>query len=175
MKIFDRLTVLVKADAHGVLEQLEEKSLLAKQHLREAELELNRKRVQCEALSEESRRLEEEAQRLERECASLDEDVRLALEGGKEDLARFSIRRILPRRRNALELRERIGRAEDERERLRAVLETQQATYDALEQRVRTLVSAERAGEARPEPCHVANEEVELELLRRRAGAEAAQ
>ena len=67
MKILDRLTVLLKADAHGVLEQLEERSLLAKQHLREAELELSRKRVRCEALVEEARRMGDEAQRLKHE------------------------------------------------------------------------------------------------------------
>ena len=157
MKILDRLTVLLKADAHGVLEQLEERSLLAKQHLREAELEINRKRVRCEALAEEARRMGEEALRLERECAALDEDVALALSGGKEELARFSIRRMLPKRRTVVELRERIELASEE----------------LLEQRVRTLLATQRAGESLPEPAHVADEEVELELLRRRAGAEA--
>ena len=40
MKFLDRMALLVKADAHGVMDQLEERSLLVKQHLREAELEL---------------------------------------------------------------------------------------------------------------------------------------
>ena len=75
MRFVDRLTLLVKADAHGVLEQLEERTLLAKQHLREAELELARKRARAEALEEEGRRLTEEAQHLEAEIAALDEDV----------------------------------------------------------------------------------------------------
>ena len=99
MKFLNRLAVLVKADAHGVLEQLEERSLLAKQHLREAELELNRKRARSEALEEESRRLAEEAERIEGEVVALDADVELALAGGKAELARFSVRRLLPRRR----------------------------------------------------------------------------
>jgi phage shock protein A len=173
MKILDRLTVLLKADAHGVLEQLEERSLLAKQHLREAELEINRKRVRCEALAEEARRMGEEALRLERECAALDEDVALALSGGKEELARFSIRRMLPKRRTVVELRERIELASEERDRLQSHLDSQEAEFELLEQRVRTLLATQRAGESLPEPAHVADEEVELELLRRRAGAEA--
>ena len=172
MKILDRLTVLLKADAHGVLEQLEERSLLAKQHLREAELELSRKRVRCEALAEEARRLGEEAARLDRECASLDEDVALALEGGKQELARFSIRRMLPKRRSAGELRERMALASEERERLQGQLDAQEAEFELLEQRVRGLVAAERAGERMPVPPQVADEEVELELLRRRAATE---
>ena len=47
MRFLDRMTTLVKADAHGVIDHLEEKSLLLKQHLREAELELDRKRARC--------------------------------------------------------------------------------------------------------------------------------
>ena len=39
MKFFDRLTTLIKADAHGVVDALEERSLLLRQHVREAELE----------------------------------------------------------------------------------------------------------------------------------------
>ncbi len=175
MKILDRLTVLLKADAHGVLEQLEERSLLAKQHLREAELELSRKRVRCEALVEEARRMGDEAQRLERECTSLDEDVALALEGNKEELARFSIRRMLPKRRAVKELLRRIALASEERDRLQGHLESQQVEFEVLEQRVRTLVATERAGDANQEASSVADEEVELELLRRRRGAEASQ
>ena len=98
MKILDRLTLLVKADAHGVLEQLEERSLLAKQHLREAELELQHKRARRTALAEEERRAAEDADRLEAAVARIDEDVRLALEREREDLARFAIRKLLPRR-----------------------------------------------------------------------------
>ena len=39
MKFLDRALRMVRADAHGIMDQLEERSLLLKQHLREAELE----------------------------------------------------------------------------------------------------------------------------------------
>ena len=45
LRLLDRIGTLLKADAHGVVESLEERSLLLKQYLREAELELNRKRA----------------------------------------------------------------------------------------------------------------------------------
>jgi phage shock protein A len=99
--------------------------------------------------------------------------VALALSGGKEELARFSIRRMLPKRRTVVELRERIELASEERDRLQSHLDSQEAEFELLEQRVRTLLATQRAGESLPEPAHVADEEVELELLRRRAGAEA--
>jgi phage shock protein A len=49
MRILDRMGLMIRADAHGVMDQLEERSLLLKQHLREAELELDRKRARLEA------------------------------------------------------------------------------------------------------------------------------
>jgi phage shock protein A len=101
LKLFDRITTLVKADAHGVVESLEDRSLLLKQCVREAEIDLNRKRAELEALHDEEKRLRETQARREDEARALDEDVELALAGGKDDLARFAIRRLLPRRREA--------------------------------------------------------------------------
>ena len=45
IRLFDRIRMLLKADAHGVVESLEERSLLVKQYVREAEIELDRKRA----------------------------------------------------------------------------------------------------------------------------------
>ena len=176
MKFLDRLSLLVKADAHGVLEQLEERGLLAKQHLREAELELGRKRARAEALEEEERRLAEETLRLEASCRALDEDVELALAGSEEELARFSIRQLLPRRRALGELRRRRDEIGEQRVRLTQRLEAQEQELESLERRVRTRLAAERDQRAEAAGlCEVAaaDEEVELELLRRRAAATA--
>lgn len=171
MKFLDRLTLLLKADAHGVLEQLEERTLLAKQHLREAELELDRKRAQMHACAEEARRLGEEAEHLEREIASLDADVELAIAGGKDDLARFSVRKLLPIRRAAESARRRTGELEQERARLAETLAVQERQLEELTAQVRTRIAAARyaEGDAFARPAPATDEEVELELLRRRA------
>ena len=169
MKFLDRMALLVKADAHGVMDQLEERSLLVKQHLREAELELTRKRARAEALEEEERRLAEEAERLESRVAAFDEDVALALAGEKDDLARFALRRLLPLREAARERRSRIAELRDGRQRLFEQLEAQEAQLDALRVRARAGLAAEAAREPVPLPTGgVAEEQVELELLRRR-------
>ena len=87
------------------MDALEERSLLLRQHLREAELELLQKRARVEALTEEEARLRDELARCGKRIAALDEDITLALDGGKEDLARFAIRRVIPERkeRSAIE------------------------------------------------------------------------
>lgn len=171
MRFFDRLTTLVKADAHGVVDALEERSLLLRQHVREAELELLQKRARVEALADEEARLREERERCSRRLASLDEDIALALDGGKEDLARFAIRRMIPDRRALSALDAQIAEVVEAREKIAERLEAQEQQFEALRQRARVHLqeTTRDAGDLRDviEPA-VADEEVEIELLRRR-------
>lgn len=184
MKFIARALRLVRADAHGVMDQLEERSLLLKQHLREAEVELTRKRVRVEALEEEERRLEQETLSCERQLALLDEDVELALAGEKEDLARFAVKRLLPVRDSLRALRQRGEAVRQERKRLAERLTVQQEQFEELRQEVAArLATAQREKAAREandgsvfadsvlsdsRAAAAADEEVELELLRRR-------
>ena len=171
MKLFDRMTTLIKADAHGVVDALEERSLLLRQHLREAELELLQKRARVEALTEEEARLRDELARCGKRIAALDEDIALALDGEKEDLARFAIRRVIPERKEWSALEAQIGEVEETRAKVAERLEEQECQFEALRQRARVHLAEATRGEgdlpALMEPG-VADEEVELELLRRR-------
>lgn len=173
-----RLTRLIRADAHGLIESLEDRALLLKQHLREAELELQRKRARNAALADEEQRLIESAARLERAIETLDQDTRLALEGGRQDLARFAIRKLLPKRSEAEALRARIAEIRSEQERSGPKLAAQEAAFEELRDRVREQLAAAVRAETADAPNHgwrPAEEEVEMELLRRlrRDGGEA--
>src|SRR5262249_53291019 len=138
-----------------------------------AEIELDRKRAQMHACAEESRRLAEEADALEREIVSLDADVELALAGGKEDLARFAVRKLLPLRRAAESARRRTAELEQDRTRLAETLAVQERQLEELTAQVRTRIAAARhaEGDAFAHPAPAADEDVELELLRRRSQA----
>ncbi len=57
MGLMTRLTTLAKADAHGVVDALEDKALTLRQHVREAGAELDRKRCRIEALEAEDQEL----------------------------------------------------------------------------------------------------------------------
>jgi phage shock protein A len=171
LRLSDRIATLLRADAHGIIESLEERSLLLKQYVREAELELNRKRACLETVREEEKRLREAAERCENEMASIDEDISLALGGGKEDLARFSIRRILPLRARLDALRTQIEQRQTQCRALAERLAEQEKQFETLRGRVRADLSlADEAGSAPLTPLAgvVADEEVELELMRRR-------
>lgn len=175
IQLCNRIATLVKADAHGLVESLEERSLLLKQYVREAEIELNRKRARLETLREEEKRLRETVARREEQIRSLDEDITLALAGGKEDLARFAIRRLLPKRSEAKSLDAEIEKRAAEAQALAERVEQQEAQLESLRARVRTELAREPETAESPawlaEPA-VAEEEVELELLRRRRGEE---
>ena len=170
-KLFDRIATLLKADAHGVVESLEERSLLLKQYVREAEIEVNRKRARLEAVRDDEKRLRDALAQREREITSLDEDIALALAGGKEDLARFAIRRLLPRRNEVQALRTQLEERAEEARTLAERVEVQQTQLENLRTRVRAQLTREADVSGAPawlsEPV-VADEEVELELLRRR-------
>lgn len=173
MRIAERLTRLVRADAHGLLDALEERSLVARQELREAELELLQKRARVRALTEAEERSREERDRIETELRALDEDASLALASGRDDLARFALRRVLARRKACTGLDARIAEIAAARERVSARLAEQESAFESLRVQVQARLARERAA-AGAEECElsdgggVSDEEVELELLRRR-------
>ncbi len=168
MRVFERIGRIVRADAHGMMDQLEERSLLLKQHLREAELEVVQKRAKLDAIDEEWRRHKTDGQRLEVHVATLDEDVELALSGDDPELARFAVRRLLPKREALRALFAGAVQLEERRSRLQVQLEVQEAQLAELRPRVRAAL-------ARPDPepiefgqePAITDEEVDLELLRR--------
>jgi len=174
-RLTDRIATLLRADAHGVVDSLEERGLLLRQHLRDAELELLQKRAQLEALGEEEERLREERRRLGERLEALDQDVELALQGEKEELARFAIQRLLPEQREATALETQLEEVTKARGRLAEKLATQDRAMEELRNRSRSYLQRSRAcpDDLLGAPA-VADEEVELELLRRRGAREGA-
>ena len=88
MTLLRRFLTLAKADAHGVLDSLEDSSLVLKQCLREAQLELTQKRQRLEELSRWREQLEQARAELASRAQELDSDIQLALGQDQEDLAR---------------------------------------------------------------------------------------
>ena len=142
MGLLSRLSHVMKADAHGVVDALEDRRLLLRQTLREAELELDRKRARLEALGAELTGLGIAESKLKSDTAKLDRDVTLALEKDEEDLARFAVRRLLPLQQEQRRLSERRGQVETQREELSTRLEAQEQDFEHLKSRVRAQLEA---------------------------------
>jgi len=178
MRILQRFIHLARADAHGVLDSLEDRGLLLRQCLREAELEVARKRARRDELEASLEILSRQREQLVQQSEQLDEDVKLALARGEEELARFAVRRLLGLRKHLDRIDEKLRAHRDERDKLAAKLEEQTRELDELRDRVRQALADERAAErdaCDPAPCEgaIRDEEIELELLRRRAGGAA--
>lgn len=171
-RLFDRISTLLAADAHGVVESLEERSLLLKQYLREAERALDHTRARLESVRDDLKCVAREITHHEGELRALDEDVELALGGGKDDLARFAIRRLLPHRRALAAAHARLAERQTEEAELAALVLQREGRLDALRSRVRAAAACGRSHDDLPcAPAAVAEEDVELELMRRRGGA----
>ena len=175
-RLFERIARLVRADAHGVVAALEDRTLLLEQHLREAELALAEKRARAQTLAGEEARLGRALEAERAEAARLDEDAALALEGGKETLARFALRRLLSSRRRADALEAALAKGRAEREQLGECLAAKERCLAELRERAKLRraqaeTRAACASSRLADAAAVTDEEVELELLRRR-GAE---
>ena len=172
-RFFDRVARLVRADAHGVVSALEDRALLLEQHLREAELAVAARRARSAALAEEEVRLRRALEAERRQASGLDEDAALALAGGKEELARFAVRRLLATRKRGALLEAELARGAEERAALGERLASQEQALEELRERVRghraraAARVATQTATTGAAVC-VVDEEVELELMRRR-------
>ena len=173
MGLLSRMTTLLMADAHGVVDAVEDRALLLKQHVREAESDLNRKRARLEALQSEEKSLLEASKRFAEERKRADEDVSLALGGNKEDLARFAIKRLLALGRRMEHVERRTKSVKEEQKELHATLERQEEELEELRARVKSFLLRAEADETELQFLDpvVEDEDIEIELLRRKTAA----
>lgn len=172
MSIFKRIKTTMQADAHGVIDALEDRALLLKQYLRDAEADLARKRARLQVLEQDLRALDRDEKATATELGAFELDAETALAAGNDDLARYALKATLVRKarqRRHAERREELTRQHSELERM---LTEQSERYEALKERV----SAELASQGGDSPFGasegVSDEQVELELLRRKASSE---
>lgn len=181
MGIMSRLVRLCKADIHGVMDQMEDKELLLKQHLRDMREELDRKEARLAGMlaSREGARREKDDR--SRECEALEQDLALAIARSKDDIARMLIRKLKPLTRHCSTLDGHIQALDRDIARFRAALEEQRLLYEQLQLKASEhLRGTERqrwkdAAEALMPHCCLGAEpgeaEIELELLRRKEAA----
>lgn len=171
MSFLQRFRTTLRADANGIIDALEEPTLMLKQYLRDAELAVQRKQYQLAQLEAEAKRLLAERERAEADRARFERDAELALGREREDLARYALKLLLPKTRLLERIDARLAALTEEQKALAAKLETQKAALEELRARAQSYVAENDLGavEAGREP--VTDEQVEIELLRRKAAA----
>jgi phage shock protein A len=168
LRLLDRIATLVRADAHGMGDALEERSLLLKQALRDAELALLERRARLDALEAETKRVAARGERRRTEIEALDADVALALGAERDELARFAIRKLLPLRREIAALDRESASLAAAHGALAEEVAAQEAELEELRARVRARLATPNGVGDEPAAPPVDEAEVELELLRRR-------
>ena len=167
MTFFSRFSTLLRADAHGVVDALEDRHLLLRQHVRDASAAVAEKRARLVALELEARDRVGEQERLDERRRQLEADADLALRQDQETLARFAIKKLLPIRRRLAELARQDAERAETRQRHEALLQEQEAQLEELRAQARAFLERDGGPTAAFEDS-VAEEEVDLELLRRR-------
>ena len=178
MALITRVSRLLRADIHAVLDRVEEPDVLLRQAVREMEEELAGEEQRYRALTLERDQLAARQRDLERSLRQADEELDVCFESRKEDLARALIRRKLEAQRMQQVLSQKAQELEGVLTRLDTRLGDHRSRLEALRQKVE-LLSEEDAfrhtGEAWNLPdVTVREEDVEVAFLRekkRRAGS----
>ena len=169
MSLFQRMKTTAAADAHGVVDALEDRALLLKQYVREAEAELDRKRGQLQATEVELRSLTREQQATADELSRFEADADVALSAGNDELSRYALKAVLLRRARQRRQAERRDQLAAQRAELSRLVADQTERYEALSERVQAELRA-AGGETTFES--VSEQQVELELMRRKGARE---
>ena len=173
MGIITRMIHIFKADIHGVMDSLEDKHLLVKQHLREMEERLARDKVNLDELVRGKENALKNQSRYQAKNDRLEQDITHAIEKGRDDTARLLIRKQKHIEEACERLAEEIHRCEEEIRSLGEGLEARQATYDHLKLKAETFLQTKVCGEPWKDdpmaPCfYVSDAEIDLELMLRK-------
>src|SRR5215471_17448122 len=119
MTLLQRITRLLKADLHGLLDDLEDPEEAVKQTIRAMEEALEHKEQTLEALHATLQRLTAEEQEVGRAAREIDHRIDLCFEAGNDALARTFVRKRLETERQTRD----IARVVEETQARRAALE----------------------------------------------------
>lgn len=167
MRWIDRLCTTFRADAHGVLDNLEDRQLLLRQHLRDAETALAELRARIAGLSEEATQVSELAGRLRQQHARHDEDANLAIAAGQDELAKKALTRALGLRQQLEQLDQRLQTNQRTQAQLESTLTEHETALVSLRERASHHLASCSSPPTQPADL-VTTDQVEIELLRRK-------
>jgi len=180
MGILSRAVRLCKADLHGVMDQMEDKDLLLRQHLREMQAALAERQSRIDQLEETHRAGKRNRSRVAQQLQHLEEDLDRAVARGRDDIARMLIRKVFPMRKSLAQVDQRLEETAQHLDEDQDCLGAQRLAYE--ETRHRMAAARERArsaalmpdmdpAEAGEHSWAPSEEEIEWELLQRKEAA----
>ena len=172
-----RMVNIFKADIHSVMDQLENREFMLKQHLRDMQEILAHREARLKRMLVSKHRIQHQQEKYRQQCQKLEQDLSVAIEKGKDQIARFLIRKMKPLKLMLNELDHTIQSLSAEIVPLQEGLEQQRAQYERL--RSRSMACFRKTDlppwenalppvAANEAVAEMTNKEVEMELLNRR-------
>ena len=171
MALMSRLTRLFRADAHAVLDRLEEPDILLRQAVREMENEVERNAQVLKTLQLDNQLAHVRATELETSIAGISSELDLCFEAGNEKLIRMLLRRRLEGERLLAHLAQRRGRLQSEQTERSRSLDEQRQRLESMRQKAAAFdvesACAQRDTSAWGQPdLNIADSDVDLAMLR---------
>ena len=178
MALLTRIVRLFKADLHGIIDQIENRELLLKQHLRDMQGILLQKEARFNQMCRARDLARQDYEKGDKECTRLEADLGVALKNDKDDIGRMLIRKLKPLNEIQAGRRRHIDRLMHDIKEFRSIIENQRMQYEKLQQKAAEYLL--RSGYQMQQDLdwtaqsglagHDLNsEEIELELLQRKA------
>jgi len=180
MGIVSRAIRLCKADLHGVMDQMEDKDLLLRQHLREMEAAMAERQARIDRLEETLHAGRRDLATHEKQRQALESDLERAVARDKDDIARMLIRKLFPLRQTVETVTQHLNTMAEQLDEEQDRLGAQRLAYDETRHRVAAVRERRRRGENLPDrgrlsdmhPSTPSEEEIEWELMQRKEAAE---
>lgn len=176
MGIMSRVVRLFKADVHGVMDQLEDKGLILKQHLREMEDEIEQKEAALNRIASDISQIESDVEKYTIELEKMEKDINAALLKDRDDLARMLIKKSAPLQRHQKELAGHLESLKSEYIRLSDVLDEHKLVVSDLTLKVKQYFDAEERKKWTvnqhkgyySDHRDISDDQIELELFKRK-------
>ena len=177
MGIMTRLIKICKADVHGVMDQLEDKQLLLKQHLRDMQETLAAKESELNKMITSRSRICQNRENYRLHCEKMEQDLIVAMQKDKDDIARMLIRKIKPLEALQDDLSRHLDELNHQISQHNETLDRQKIQYEQLRHRASEYhpKSSTRAWEQSSATVltdsingELTQEEIELELMQRK-------
>ena len=170
MTLIKRVSRLLRADVHAVLDLMEEPGALLKQALRDMEDEVARGQKELELLEDEGHQMDARRSRLERSLKDMDSQLDTCFQSEDETLARALIKQQLETREIHKHLTAKRESVELACNSLRERLDEQRSRLRTMRQKADLLVGADNTARTNYDWEHpvvtVRNEDVEVAYLR---------
>jgi phage shock protein A len=169
MPIVNRLTRLFRADAHAVLDRLEEPEVLLRQAVREMDDEVARSTQALKALELGHAQTRARSAEIESSLAGIAGELDLCFDADNPNLVRMLLRRRLEGERLVRHLGQRLARLAADIAQRRAALEEQRQRLEGMRQKAALfdVDAADKSDSACTAPdIAVSEEDIDLALLR---------